>query len=500
MARPRVYDKYKSKMQKVADINHSIAVLAWDKEVNLPKDGAAHRAQQVATLSGLSHKEFVEQEFGTMLNRLSNMKSLSEKEAKNVSVTLDAYQKATKFSEDFVIRKSRIESNAYHSWLKAREANDYALFKDALKDLVKLKKEESRKLKSADHLYDPLLDMYEPGLTVVQLDPIFEGIKKDLKKLIKKIKKSKQVKNGFLRKKYNWDKQWEFGIDILRNMGYDFDKGRQDLSPHPFTTTFSPMDVRVTTRVDENDFAYMLWSTIHEGGHALYEQGLSSEDYGLPTGSYISLSIHESQSRLWENHVGRSENYWKYWYPILKAEFPKNLKKVNLDQFYAGINRIAPNLIRTEADELHYHFHVLIRYEIEKGLMEGSLSTDDLDRVWNEKYKEYLGISAEDANTGILQDVHWGHGSFGYFPTYSLGSFYAAQFYAQAEKDIPKLNKKLSKGNTAPLLQWLRENIHQYGRRYEADELCNRITGESLNVDHFLKYASDKFLKIYPIK
>ena len=363
----RVYDKYKSKMQKVADINHAIAVLSWDKEVNLPKDSAPHRSQQVATLAGMGHHEFVDNDFGLLLKRLSAMKSLSAKEAKNVSVTLDSYNKATKFSEAFVIRKSQIESNAYHSWLKAREANDYSLFKDALKDLVELKKEESKKLKISDHPYDALLDMYEPGLTVAQLEPIFEGIKKDLKKLIKKVKKSKQVNNKFLRKQYDWNLQWEFGLDVLENMGYDFNCGRQDLSAHPFTTSFSPTDVRVTTRVDENDFAYMLWSTIHEGGHALYEQGLSIEDYGLPSGSYISLSIHESQSRLWENHVGRSKEYWAYWLPTLKADFPKNLKKVDLNQFYAGINRIAPNLIRTEADELHYHFHVLIRYEIEKG-------------------------------------------------------------------------------------------------------------------------------------
>ncbi|MDF1695003.1 MAG: carboxypeptidase M32 [Saprospiraceae bacterium] len=493
----RVYDRYKSKMQKVADINHAIAVLSWDKEVNLPKDSAPHRSQQVATLAGMSHNEFVSKDFGALLNRLANMKSLSAAEKKNISVTLDAYQKATKFSEAFIIRKSTIESNAYHAWLKAREANDYGVFKDALKELVDLKREEAKKLKATEHPYDALLDIYEPGLTVAQLDPIFGGIKISLKKLIKKINKSKQVKNNFLRKRYSWNKQWEFGLDILENMGYDFNRGRQDISAHPFTTSFSPTDVRVTTRVDENDFAYMLWSTIHEGGHALYEQGLSSEEYGLPTGSYISLSIHESQSRLWENHVGRSKEYWSFWYPSLQAEFPKNLNNVSLNKFYAGINRIAPNLIRTEADELHYHFHVLIRYEIEKGLIEGSIDTDNLSEVWNEKYKEYLGISAKDDNTGVLQDVHWGHGSFGYFPTYSLGSFYAAQFYAQAEKDIPKLNKKIAKGNTTPLLNWLRENIHQHGRRYEADELCNNITGESLNVEHFLNYANTKFKSIY---
>jgi len=493
----RLYDKFHSKMKKVADINHAIAVLSWDKEVNLPKDGAMHRSQQVATLAGLSHTEFTNNDFGLMLNRLSEMPSLSASERKNITVTLDQYNKATKFSEAFVIRKSEIESAGYHAWLKAREANDYSIFKDPLADLIALKKEEAEKLGYKEHPYDALLDQYEPGLTVSQLDPIFAGVKKDLKKLIKKIGKSKQVTNKFLNKKYDWNKQWEFGLDILENMGYDFNRGRQDLSAHPFTTSFSPMDVRVTTRVDENDFAYMLWSTIHEGGHALYEQGLSIEDYGLPTGSYLSLSIHESQSRLWENHVGRSRDYWSYWYPSLKADFPKSLKKTDLDGFYKRINKISPNLIRTEADELHYHFHVLIRYEIEKGLMEGSIDTENLDKIWNEKYKEYLGVSAKDANQGILQDVHWGHGSIGYFPTYSLGSFYAAQFFTQAEKDIKKLNKKLAKGDTSQLLAWLRENIHQHGRRYEADELCNRITGESLNFDHFLKYASDKFLKVY---
>lgn len=493
----RLYEKYHTKMKKVADINHAIAVLSWDKEVNLPKEGAMHRSQQVATLAGLSHTEFTSKDFGVMLKRLNEMPSLTPSEKKNVSVTLDQYKKSTKFSEDFIIRKSEIESAGYHAWLKAREANDYSVFKDPLADLIALKIEEAEKLGYKGHPYDAMLDQYEPGLTVSQLDPIFAGVKKDLKKLIKKIKKSKQVDDKFLTKNYGWNEQWEFGLDILENMGYDFNRGRQDLSAHPFTTSFSPMDVRVTTRVDENDFAYMLWSTIHEGGHALYEQGLPAEDYGLPTGSYLSLSIHESQSRLWENHVGRSREYWSHWFPSLKADFPKSLKKTDLDGFYKGINKIAPNLIRTEADELHYHFHVLIRYEIEKGLMDGSIDTANLDKVWNEKYKEYLGISAKDANQGILQDVHWGHGSIGYFPTYSLGSFYAAQFFAQAQKDIKKLDKKLAKGDTSQLLSWLRENVHQHGRRYEADELCNRITGESLNFDHFLKYASDKFLGVY---
>ncbi|MEE9437826.1 MAG: carboxypeptidase M32 [Saprospiraceae bacterium] len=497
----RIYDKYVAKMQKISDINNAIAVLSWDKETFLPKGGAKHRSQQVATLSGLSHSEFTSKEFRLLLNRLINIKNLTAKEHKNVHVTLKDYNRATNFSEAFVIRKSKIESAAFHAWGKAKEANDYNVFKDALSDLIDIKKEEAKKITySGGHPYDTMLDLYEPNLTVAFLDPLFEGVKTDLVKLIKKIKKCKQVKNKFLTNAYDFERQWDFGLDVLDNMGYDFNRGRQDLSAHPFTTSFSPLDVRITTRVDESDFAYMLWSTIHEGGHALYEQGLNVEDYGLPSGSYISLGIHESQSRLWENHVGRSSAYWDYWFPIAKSDFPKSLKKIEHKDFYRGINKIAPNLIRTEGDELHYHFHVLIRYEIEKGLMDGTYDTDNLDEVWNDKYNEYMGISSNDANNGILQDVHWAHGSIGYFPTYSLGSFYAAQFYAQAEKDIKKLSKKLSRGNTKPLLDWLRANIHQHGRRYEADELCNIITGESLNFDYFLKYAKRKFLDVYQNK
>jgi carboxypeptidase Taq len=244
----------------------------------------------------------------------------------------------------------------------------------------------------------------------------------------------------------------------------------------------------------------MTWSCIHEGGHALYEQGLPIDQYGLPTGSAISLSIHESQSRLWENNVGRSKDYWTYIYPRLQKRFPSQLGKVSLDKFYKSINTIRPNLIRTEADELHYHFHVLIRYEIEKRIMEGSLNAPDLKKEWNKLYKRYLGVKADKDTDGILQDIHWAHGSLGYFPTYSLGSFYAAQFFHTASKEINDLKGLLQKGKTKPLLGWLRENIHQHGRRYEADELCQKITGESLNTKYFIDYANKKYSAVYKLK
>jgi carboxypeptidase Taq len=496
----RVYDKFQAKMTKIADLNHTIAVLSWDKEVNLPKGSNRFRSQQIATLSGMVHELFTDKEMGDLLRRLVNMKSLSAKERKNVVVVYEDYKKSTLFSKEFVMKKSMAISTAFQAWEAARSANDFGLYAQPLDELLAIVKEEAKILKHPTHPYNALLHQYEPGLTVEKLDEVFADVKKKLLPIIKKIRKGTKVNNKFLRKKYNAQDQWDFGLHILESMGYDFDHGRQDLSTHPFTISFSPEDVRVTTRVDENDLGNMTWSCIHEGGHALYEQGLNPEDYGLPTGNAISLSIHESQSRLWENNVGRSKAFWTFHYPTLQALFPKNLSKISLDDFYKGINKIKPNLIRTEADELHYHIHVMIRYEIEKEIMEEKIETKDLANVWNKKYKEYLGIKVPDDLNGILQDVHWSHGSIGYFPTYSLGSFYAAQFYTKAKNDLNSLNKNIRKGDTQPLLLWLRENIHQYGRFYEAEELCKKVTGEELKLDYFITYVKKKYSKIYGIK
>ena len=485
-------------MQKLADVEYSIGVLSWDKEVNLPKKRAAFRSRQVATLAGIAHNIFTDKAFGETLKTLDeNAKDLTAGEAKNVALTRKDYERSSKFSEEFVMRSSQVTSETYHAWLKAREANDYSLYEEALGKMVEIKREAAEIIGYEGHPYDALLDEFEPGYTSAQLDTLFADVKAKLVKFAADIRSKKQVSNAFVFQHFDKDKQWELGLDLLAKMGYDFDAGRQDVSPHPFTINFSPDDVRVTTRVDENDLANMVWSCIHEGGHALYEQGLKSEEYGLPLGRAISLGIHESQSRLWENNVGRSLSYWKAHYPALKERFPEQLKEVSLEDFWKGINRIEPNLIRTEADELHYHFHVMIRYEIEKGLVEGSISTKGLDKVWNAKYKEYLGVDVPDANQGILQDIHWAHGSLGYFPTYSLGSFYAAQFYAQAEKDIPNLTAQIEDGDTSKLLAWLREKIHVHGKMYDANELCVRVTGEELNFQYFMDYIEGKYGGIY---
>ncbi len=491
------YNEYKSYMSKIADIGHSIAVLSWDKEVNLPSGSARFRSQQIATLSSIAHEMLTRPTLGVSLEKLLKDENLDLKEKNNVILSYKEYKKATNFTEEFVIKRSMLTSETFHAWLKAREENDWSIYLPKLKKLIELKREEASLLGEAEHLYDNMLDLYEPGMTVKKLDVIFKDVKEKLLPLLQKFKAKANDSYDFMSKNYDLDKQWEYGIKVLEAIGYDLTKGRQDKSEHPFTTSFSSEDVRITTRLKEDDFAYMLWSTIHEGGHALYEQGIPAEEYGLPSGSYMSLGIHESQSRLWENNVARDFAFWEHQFPVMQETFPEQLSDVNLIDFMRAINNISPNLIRTEADELHYHFHVMIRYEIEKKLMDGSIEIENLKNEWNDLYEEYLGLRPKDDLSGILQDIHWSHGSLGYFPTYSLGSFYAAQFFEQAKEDIYRLEEKLSHGETGELLSWLRTNIHVKGHSMEAEELCKEICGTTLSLHPFLNYMERKYNRLY---
>jgi carboxypeptidase Taq len=344
-----------------------------------------------------------------------------------------------------------------------------------------------------------LLDEFERGATVPFLDAVFKNLLPTLQDVLQKIAARPPIDTRFLKQQFPKEEQWMWGMDLLKSLDFDFEAGRQDISEHPFSTSFSPQDVRVTTRIDEGDFGNMTWSCIHEAGHALYEQGLPETQYGLPLGEACSYSIHESQSRLWENHVGRSATFWNAHYAGLQKRFPEQFGGVGLEQFYHGINTVQPSLIRTEADEITYHFHVYIRYELEKRLLERSLTTAEIPEYWRVQYKRWMDVTVPDDKHGPLQDVHWSHGSFGYFPTYSLGSFYAAQFYAQAKVEIPGLEGEISQGNTGPLLRWLRQGIHQKGRFYTSAELCQHLTGKPLDVNHFITYVLEKWGKIYTL-
>jgi carboxypeptidase Taq len=494
-----LYTQYKNITQKAADLQYASAVLGWDQEVYMPAKGFELRGRQMATLASLAHEMVTNEAYGNLLDEIHGRNDLAEDEKQNIRLSREDFEKNKKLPVDFIEALTQQTSASYSSWLEARSKNDYSLYAAELQKMIELKKQQADYYGYEEHAYNSLLDDYEKGANVALLDSVFETVKEQLPQLLKKISSAQQVNDDFFLHHYPKQQQWDFSIDVLKRMGYDFEAGRQDISEHPFTTSFSPVDVRVTTRVDENNFSSLLWSSIHEGGHALYEQGLPESQYGLPLSSAASLSIHESQSRLWENCIGRSYRAWKYFYPKLQQYFPSQLGGISLDKFYKGMNKVESSFIRTEADEITYHFHVLIRYEIEKALISGTLQSKDVKEMWNEQYKKYLGVIVPDDKSGILQDVHWSHGMFGYFPTYSLGSFYASQFFAQAEQEIAALPRQIENGEFAALLQWLREKIHVHGRRYRSEELCKQITGKGLDFSYFMRYAEGKFNAVYDI-
>ncbi len=491
------YELLTAQLRKFADINYASGLLQWDQEIYMPVKGAEIRAQQLATLSGLAHEAGSTPEMGALLNELSTHADLSEKQKRNVTEALRNYNDRTKYTTAFVMEMSKAVSESFQLWQEAKKTNNFSLFAPGLEKLVKLKLQECEMLGYKDHPYDALLNQFEPGITTKQLLILFEEVRRQLVPFVKSLLDRPVINDDFTRLQYEKQKQWDFGMELLKEMGFDFDAGRQDISSHPFTINFNSRDVRVTTRIKENDMCEMIWSCIHEGGHALYEQGLPFDDYGLPSGEFLSLGIHESQSRLWENNAGRSLPFWKKYYPRLKTLYPEQLDAVSLNDFYKAINKVEPSLIRTNADELTYHFHVMIRFELEVALMEGKIKVADLPQLWNSKYKEYLGIDVPADAQGVLQDVHWSHGSFGYFPTYSIGSFYAAQFFRKAAEELPGLINDIENGNMKPLLGWLREKIHKHGRVYSSRELCIMVTGKELDFNEFMLYAKEKYAGIY---
>ncbi|TDH25686.1 carboxypeptidase M32 [Segetibacter sp. 3557_3] len=488
-----LYNSYCDQMRKIADVRYSLAVLQWDQETYLPPLGADIRGRQIATLTEIAHEMFTSHSFGDLLSNLVERTELTPEERRNVELSLEDYTKSKKFTPEFVRARSEAISASFHHWLLARKENSYAVFKPYLEEVIRFKREEAELLGYEKHPYDALMDEYEKGSTVDLADKIFADVQGPLRALLNEVQQRPEADDSFMQQHFPKDEQWAWGQYLATQLGFSFGAGRQDIAEHPFCTNFNNRDVRITTRISENDFYNMTWSTIHEVGHALYEQGLPSIQYGLPLGEYTSLSIHESQSRLWENNVARGLPFWTWYYPILQHRFPAQFANVGILQFINAVNKVKPSLVRTEADELTYHFHVMIRYELEKQLIAGSLNAADVPGFWNEQYEKLLGLKVPDDRQGALQDVHWSHGSFGYFATYSLGSFYAAQFWQQVNDDIPALTNELSTtGSSALLLDWLRTRIHVHGRRYTSEELCKMVTGKGLDSTVFVDYLRSK--------
>lgn len=497
-----------SSLQEIHRINSAASVLSWDQETHMPAGGGAARADQLATLQGLAHRHLTSPEFEMLLSRYLDTSSGQTIETPDETwdesgrsllreVWRD-FSRAKKLPQEFVMRLSRETSLAQQVWADAREDSDFKKFLPHLRTVVLLKREEADYLGYACTPYDALLDLYEPGATVAKLRPLFDQLRLKLVPLLKRIMHSSvQITDRFLYHAYDTACQLEFGRLVLIAMGYDFERGRMDQSAHPFTTSFHPTDVRVTTRVFEHDLPSCLFSCIHEGGHALYDQGLDPRHYGTPLGDAVSLGIHESQSRLWENCVGRSRPFWQFFYPILQQTFSHQLKDVDLEQFYAAINCVKPSLIRVEADELTYNLHVMLRFEIEQHLFEGRAQPDDLPEMWTSKMRDYLGVVPERDAEGVLQDVHWSMGSFGYFPTYTLGNLYSVQLFEQAKQEIPHLDDELAAGQLLVLRRWLERKVHRWGRMFLPDHLMERVTGKPLSSDPFLSYLEHKYGELY---
>ncbi len=492
-----LYQKYKDLRHRIADLDNILAVLGWDQEVNMPINGAHFRAQQTATLSGIQHDLSTSQEYSDLLEKLKEDQSLDFKQRRNIEESWRSLDKDRKLSREFMERQSRTYSQAYQTWIKARQENSFAVFAPKLKEVVDIQREKAALFGYKVSPYDALLDDYEPGLTTDVVEKVFIDVKQNLSDFFAKIKGRPHPDHSFFDNHFDKAKQLELCRDLVTDMGYDWKSGRLDLSEHPFTTSFSAQDARITTRVSESDLRESIWGSIHEAGHALYEQGLPVSEYGLPSGAFVSLGMHESQSRLWENNVGKSHNYIKTYWSLFQKFFPDAFGNVSDLQFFKGLNTVTPDLIRINSDEVTYHFHILLRFEIEKSLIEGKTEVKDLEEIWNSKIKEYLDLDVPSPKMGVLQDIHWSHGSFGYFPTYSLGSFYAAQFYHFAEKAIPGLQSDIESKNFKPLLEWLRVNIHQEGHTYSSEELCKKVTGEGLNFKYFNDYLDKKYATVY---
>ena len=492
------YDAFAELIRRIANVNAAGGVLRWDQEVMMPDDGIAARAQQLSTLSSIAHEEFTSEEMGEYLDALEAA-DLDDERRAVVREVRRQYDRKVRVPTELVQEISQTTSEAVQTWERAREEDDFDAFAPTLEKLVELNREYAEYVDPDEDPYAVLFAEYEPYIDLETADEILTTLREELVPLVDAVAESDaEVAVDAFSGEFDVETQEELARDVLDTLGYDWDRGRLDTAPHPFSTG-NQFDARVTTRFDESDPIGALTATIHEFGHASYTLGLPDEHYGTPLGDSRNLTVHESQSRLWENHVGRSKAFWERFLPVMKDRFTQ-IDSISTDDAYEAVNQVYDdNFIRVEADELTYHMHIVLRYEIEKALIHGDLDVEEVPDVWNEKMEEYLGIRPDTDAEGCLQDIHWSHGSFGYFPTYSLGSVLAAQLYAAAEDDLGELDDRIREGEFDPLMDWLRENVHRHGQRYTTPELIERAAGEPYTADHFVEYVTEKYGELYEL-
>ncbi|CRK83871.1 carboxypeptidase M32 [Neobacillus massiliamazoniensis] len=486
-------------VKKMTSYNEALGLLYWDLRTGAPKQGVEQRSEVIGMLSSEVFKMSTSEEMAAYIANLTK-EAITDTTRKILKECKKEYERNKKIPEEEYKEYVVLQSKAESVWEEAREKSDFSLFSPYLEKLVAMTKRFVDYWGHEGNRYNVLLDLYEPGVTVEILDRVFSQLSERIVPLVKQISEvAAKPKTEFLYHKFPKENQRQFSLEILKKMGYNFNAGRLDETVHPFAIGLNPGDVRVTTRYDEQDFRIAVFGTIHEGGHALYEQNIAKDLIGTPLCDGTSMGIHESQSLFYENIVGRSFSFWKHHYDLLKTYASGQFDQVTIEDFYNAINESKPSFIRIEADELTYPLHIIIRYEIEKGLFNGEIEVKDLPQIWNDMYEEYFGIRPDLDAKGVLQDVHWAGGSFGYFPSYALGYMYAAQFKHKMLEELPNFDQLLENGDLTPIKEWLTNNIHQYGKLKKPLEILNDVTGEGLNAQYLIDYLNDKYRKIYQL-
>jgi len=504
MTAQQAYLQFEEKLREIGLLGSIAGVLGWEERTYMPRQGAELRAEQLSYLAGIHHEKLVDPKMGDLLSEIEGsdlVKDPESPEAVNVREIRRAYDKQSKVPTQLVEELSRQTTLAQGEWVKARRDNDFKSFLPWLKKVVDLTRQKAEAYGYEGEPYNALLDDYEPGATVDDISEVFEQLRNDLVDLLARIKNApRKPDRTIVERGFDVERQRVFGESVAAAMGFDFTAGRLDITTHPFCSGFGPGDTRITTRYNPKRLNDALFGIMHEAGHGLYEMGLKKrEHFGTPMGESVSLGIHESQSRMWENQVGRSKEFWVYFLPQAKRIFRESLAGVSLDDFYGAVNYVTPSYIRVEADEATYNLHILLRYELERAMLNGEIDLKDLPGEWNRRFKDYFGLEVDRDTNGCLQDVHWSAGLIGYFPTYTLGNLYAAQFFGKAKEDIPDLAEQFQRGDYSGLLGWLRENIHRHGQRYRAVQLCERVTGRPLSSRSLMSYMNSKFAEIYGI-
>jgi len=503
---PAAYSELCKLMRDAAHLNSVASLLNWDQETYMPHGGSEGRAEQSSLMAGIVHERRTSPKVGELIANCEAddtlMKPGSEPAANMREMRRD-YDRATKLPGELVEELAKVGSLAQDVWKEARAKDDFAKFAPWLERMFELSRRKAACYGFAEggEAYDALLDDHEPGGTAKMIEATFAPLRASLAELLKKVADSGEGPSEKpLKLKIEADKQHKFGLFVLEKMGFDLNAGRLDVTTHPFCSGIGPGDTRLTTRYRDEKFSDALYGTLHEMGHGLYEQGLPKADhFGEPLAGDISLGIHESQSRMWENFVGRGKPFWKWIMPHAKKHLGKDFGKYTVKDYYAAVNTARPSLIRVEADEATYNMHVMIRFEIERALLSGAMKVKDVPGEWNRRYKEYLGITVPDDRRGCLQDVHWSFGLIGYFPTYTLGNLYAAQFWEKINEDLPEMDKQIAKGQFSELKNWLNEKIHKHGRRYRASELCKKVTGKELSAAPLMRHLAAKAKAVYGV-